>query len=122
MSCDCSEPDCMSVTPRRARKEHVCVECKSRIRIAQDHIQISGVWDGEPASFRLCQECDAWRQGYYEHVRIGLAEERKTHHANRFVPMYSPYASLCDCLEFGGLKRALREFSIEVYGYDPKET
>lgn len=50
-------PSCSDTVTRRARKEHVCCECRKPIAKGQLYEYISGVWDGRPDSFKTCLLC-----------------------------------------------------------------
>ena len=49
--------DCQSTRFRIARKPHKCCECHNTIKQGDKYAFTSGVWDGEPASFKTCQNC-----------------------------------------------------------------
>lgn len=50
-------PSCHKNTWRKARKQHTCVECGQQITKGETYLYHSGVWDGEPASFKQCRLC-----------------------------------------------------------------
>ena len=50
-------PECFSESMRKARKEHFCVECGSKIQIGQMYQVCTGIWDGSPDSFKTCFPC-----------------------------------------------------------------
>lgn len=50
-------PSCHSRDTRRARKEHVCNECREKIARGERYEYVSGVWDGRPDSFKTCLLC-----------------------------------------------------------------
>jgi len=61
-SCVCSIEadhivDCCRVVIRRARKEHVCIECRSTIRIGEQYERASGIDEGEVFSQATCLPC-----------------------------------------------------------------
>jgi hypothetical protein len=49
--------DCQSTRTRTARKPHQCCECHSTINQGEQYAFTSGVWNGEPASFKTCHNC-----------------------------------------------------------------
>ncbi len=49
--------DCQSTRTRTARIAHLCCECDQTINQGEQYAFTSGVWDGEPASFKTCQNC-----------------------------------------------------------------
>lgn len=53
----CDAPEVHSVIHSTARKEHVCSECKGKIQIGETYRRIWGVWDGEQATNKACQDC-----------------------------------------------------------------
>lgn len=46
-----------STATRRARKEHRCYECREFISPGTRYQYVSGIWDGEPGSFKSCLSC-----------------------------------------------------------------
>jgi hypothetical protein len=61
MCCPLSEPDdyctVWNEDTRRARKEHVCVECREPIRKGELHQYVSSLFDGSWSSHRTCLLC-----------------------------------------------------------------
>jgi hypothetical protein len=51
------EASCSSTKTRRARKEHACCECIIPILPGARYEHVSGVWDGDPSSFKTCSSC-----------------------------------------------------------------
>lgn len=60
--CDCITPDAFWQRLRKARKEHVCCECRREIVIGETYVCVSGIWDGYPETHKICQPCEALRQ------------------------------------------------------------
>ena len=60
--CPLSEPDdyctVWNEDTRRARKEHVCVECREPIRKGELHKYVSSLFDGHWSTHRTCLLCD----------------------------------------------------------------
>ena len=54
-------PKCYVLVKRQARKDHKCCECHGVIRKGETYNYHSGVWDGSPASYKVCVDCDALR-------------------------------------------------------------
>jgi len=54
-------PECYQEKSRRARKEHKCCECQSKINPGDRYKYISGVWNRRGQSFKLCLECHTIR-------------------------------------------------------------
>ena len=56
-SCECDEPEVFRVIWRKARKQHTCCECGSPIDRDERYQYSSGIWQGEPNSFKTCEFC-----------------------------------------------------------------
>ena len=50
-------PTACSEQRRRARKAHRCCECGREIASGDLYEYISGIWDGQPASYKTCVAC-----------------------------------------------------------------
>lgn len=50
-------PDAFTERWRTARAEHECCACRETIRVGDRYKHSSGVWDGNPASFKHCARC-----------------------------------------------------------------
>ncbi len=50
-------PGCFNSITRTARKDHKCCECWRTIKAGEKYQYSSGVWDGEPDSFKQCLNC-----------------------------------------------------------------
>lgn len=57
----CELPSCITEAKPKAHKRHKCCECKGLILEGEYYIRVSGIWDGEPARFKTCVDCDALR-------------------------------------------------------------
>ncbi len=53
--------DCYTFKQRRARKEHICVECKGVIKKDEQYTYHSGVWEGIGQDFKVCCDCQELR-------------------------------------------------------------
>ena len=62
-------PSCFREIYRVARKRHKCCECGGIIEPLDVYQYISGVWDGEPESFKTCTPCVEARDFYEEHFK-----------------------------------------------------
>ena len=61
-SCYCEDwPSAFKSVMRIARKPHKCGECGGPIHIGDKYEYASGIWDGEPDSFKTCAICCALR-------------------------------------------------------------
>ena len=40
-----------------ARKAHICCECERQIEVGEQYQKVSGIWDGEPETYKTCSEC-----------------------------------------------------------------
>ena len=52
---------CYSLKKRKARKQHKCCECKGVIQAGEVYNLHSGIWNCEPASFKVCADCEELR-------------------------------------------------------------
>lgn len=57
----CELPECITEAKPKARKRHKCCECRGLIMEGEVYVRVSGIWDGEPARFKTCVDCDALR-------------------------------------------------------------
>lgn len=57
--CDCSDNPAKFYKSNKVkgRKEYECAECLRIIRRAEVHEYVSGMWEGDFATFRTCQQC-----------------------------------------------------------------
>ena len=51
-------PSCCNSKTRKSRKEHKCFGCGSVIHKSDEYLYTSGVWEGEPNSFKHCKSCE----------------------------------------------------------------
>lgn len=72
-------PAAFKMVTRKARKPHFCCECGSDIRKGEKYQYISGIWDGEPNSYKTCNSCSELRDDYYsstdDHSAFGFLKE-----------------------------------------------
>ena len=50
-------PECSVEKTRKARKQHTCCECHLPIPVGAQYVHTSGIWDGEPSTFKQHVEC-----------------------------------------------------------------
>jgi len=50
-------PSAFKTTTRKAAKEHKCCECGDTINKGDQYQYSSGIWGGEPSSFKQCLNC-----------------------------------------------------------------
>lgn len=50
-------PDAFNSQTRKARKNHICCECRGRILAKEQYEYSSGIWEGRPDSFKTCLAC-----------------------------------------------------------------
>lgn len=63
MECDWDDyatPECYIHQIRKAAKEHKCCECRGVIRKGENYHVHSGIWEGEPARYKRCADCQAF--------------------------------------------------------------
>ena len=53
----CESPSAFKSLARKAAKEHACCECGSCIKKGDSYQYSSGVWNGEPSSYKQCNNC-----------------------------------------------------------------
>lgn len=57
-SCEDAEPcEVWCETSPVARKQHRCHECRAPILKGEKHRRVTGIFDGEPFSYRQCLKC-----------------------------------------------------------------
>jgi len=67
-------PSCYRTVVRRAKKPHVCCECREVIPAGTKYEYVSGIWDGRPESHKTCLSCAEIRDHFacngwiFEHV------------------------------------------------------
>jgi len=71
MSCDCSmDTDNCGLTELynssfpKARKKHMCCECREVIKVGETYERVSGKWDGIFMEFKTCLACVRIREHY----------------------------------------------------------
>jgi len=61
---DLMMPEAFTEKVRKARKEHKCCECHEEIKAQESYQYCSGIWDGEPSSYKTCLSCVTLRNDY----------------------------------------------------------
>ncbi len=56
-SCEDNPPEVYREVTRKAAKEHRCYECGGAIAKGDLYRIASGIWDGEPSSYKWCHDC-----------------------------------------------------------------
>jgi len=146
VSCDCQMPSAFRSETRRARKSHRCDECYTPILPGETYEYVSGIWDGEPDSHHFHAACSLARHQFEVYVReaqkaarerLRLAERPyatfvEAQPARTTTPQedaaelkaarHAVYAieDVCDCVPYGHLGETMREYALEVLGYDTK--
>lgn len=52
-------PSCFNETYRKARKLHICCECRQEIKPGDRYRYTSGIWRDKPEAFKQCETCAA---------------------------------------------------------------
>lgn len=60
--CDYTAPQVYLAKQVKARKSHVCEECRNTIRAGDAYERVSGLWEGQWETFRTCLGCVSLRQ------------------------------------------------------------
>ena len=61
---DLVTPSAFTEKERKARKPHKCCECGHEITVGEKYQYVSGIWDGEPDSYKTCLSCVTLRGNY----------------------------------------------------------
>ena len=51
------QPSAFLQREHKARKTHKCCECYKAIKPGDTYVVSSGIWEGEPDSFKQCKRC-----------------------------------------------------------------
>lgn len=57
----CEMPSAYVCDKPKARKEHRCCECRGFIRVGENYVKHHGIWDGSPAAYKVCEDCESLR-------------------------------------------------------------
>ena len=66
--------DFNTATQRKARKDHVCVLCATKILKGQSYIDETGVWEGDFFNHKLHKNC-------YDHITLYCSENGETEYS-----------------------------------------
>jgi len=72
MDCSCTididhdgGPDCYKEKIVTAMKKHKCGECLKEILPGEGYEYVSGIWDGDPESYKTCLDCKSIRDTFF---------------------------------------------------------
>lgn len=111
--CNCdmgNGPSAYSSRVRTARKQHRCFECGKSIMPSQMYEYASGIWDGEPSSFKTCMRCVALRTAHVkaderaQEAAIEREQERYKAHLPVFMTMSADGRAPAPQLHFGRIE------------------
>lgn len=60
--CDYEPVTIYSASTPRARKEHRCDECGTKIKPGEQYENVFAVWEGYPSTYKTCERCYDLRQ------------------------------------------------------------
>jgi hypothetical protein len=74
MNCDCvvsfdnygKLPELFVKKEIKARKEHICIECKRIIKPSEIYEKNVGKWDGEISIYKVCRDCISIRKMFFK--------------------------------------------------------
>ena len=67
---DYDPPEAFKEINRKARKPHRCFECNGTIPKGETYSYVSGVWDHQGCSFKICTDCAKIREDLLAHGNI----------------------------------------------------
>lgn len=91
--CDCEPPSCYTECTPRARKGHVCCECRGIILPGEIYHVFSGIWDARASTYKTCPVCEKLRIGFQAKSECCI-----------------PFEALCEHLVESDDQAALRAF------------
>lgn len=62
---DCGGPEVSRSSMIKARKEHICTECRRKIQPGETYENVWGVWRGDQETFKTCSDCLSVRRGFF---------------------------------------------------------
>ena len=62
---DYSPPEFYFAYIRKARKEHICLECKRKILPGENYERVSAKYEGWFADFKTCSDCIKTREAFF---------------------------------------------------------
>jgi hypothetical protein len=96
----CDYPQAYSLDRPTARKEHRCYECHGTIHIGEKYCKHHGIWDHEPAEFKVCNECEELRKRADAEVAhredmTAFGQLYETVFESRDLALITPYLANC---------------------------
>lgn len=91
---DLIQPSVFNQKNRKARKQHQCCECYSEISSGEEYQFTSGIWDGEPSSYKICLSCVELRDDYHD----------KTGEQAGFGYLKETISEACFCMGYGAVE------------------
>jgi hypothetical protein len=93
---DYDDPSIYCEEVRKAKKEHICSECRRAILKKENYRNVFGVWENKPTTFKTCshcmipqdwlrKECNGFLHGNLEDEILEHAEEYKKIFLYRWV-------------------------------------
>lgn len=55
-------PSVFRTETRKARKIHVCYECRKKIQPGEQYLVFTGCWEGKWEEYKTCQDCADLRE------------------------------------------------------------
>ncbi|HKR41013.1 MAG TPA: hypothetical protein VJU59_15270 [Paraburkholderia sp.] len=104
--CDYDMPSVYVQTTPRARKEHRCAECGSKIEAGQQYERTFGVWDGSADQIKTCLQCVEMRDFVKAHVPCFCWEHHNLHEC--CIETAREYSREAPGLLFGTYRRSIR--------------
>lgn len=62
---DCSAPGFFNSRDRKARIEHKCDECSRTIAPKETYRYVTGMWEGDISSHKICVDCTSLRETFF---------------------------------------------------------
>ena len=56
------QPSAYKHAKPKAKKVHKCCECRGEIQPGEVYHLHSGIWDGRPSAFKVCNDCEELRE------------------------------------------------------------
>ncbi|CAJ5442576.1 Uncharacterised protein [Burkholderia pseudomallei] len=104
--CDHEMPSVYVRETRKARKEHKCDECGSKIKPGQQYEHTFGIWDGHQDRIKTCERCVGMREFVKAHVPCFCWEHHNLYEC--CIDTASEYAHEAPGLLFGTYRRSIR--------------
>lgn len=101
--CDYDPAEVYERCDRKARKQHLCDECRRKINPGEKYENVFGVWEGRADTFKTCSHCLDLRRWTEAHVPCVCWS-----HGNLIedcADTIDRYAHECPGLKFGFLRK-----------------